>query len=631
LSGEILASLFGLCIAAKALLDPTARFYVGVIFGSFVALVVVIIRDRTPSLNDLLVKACEAENRGRIKLLQRLGADINEGYYDPPTHFVLDVALKKDKKFLDFLVQQGLQVPPNYLLGATCVNDMEFFKKYLEYGVDATKARRTRPPQAGDQSGDCMHNAVFFGNKEMIELLLEAGIDINDTSASCNIFPIAYAYRSIEGLRILDYLIEKGAGIVYLSDLSDTEFIEIMKNINRYDDAEKIIENITINLEFFRKNFLTDDIDKMLTDHYHYYMEHTYDAKCVNALVSSLLLCVKNEEKKYNLLQKWCSNKAVQYAYLYYGHENDNDELLALLLRKYSNFFNIECEKLCFFKCCCENKKKLATCLLQDDRIDVAMRSEALHKACEEKNIKIIKLLCKKGIDLGYVSLEGDSILHKAINQSEDILNLILYYGNPSESTLKHRNADNKTVFYLGCEKRRFKNAQDHFFRYCLDVKKFLHDELCNAATVLNTNGLDTVIGFCYEQGIDFNKRNKDGKRPLDIATKRYAQIASDGIWNSDYFINKERVMHVFMWSSDFIEDEELVHIFQHRFFPNDIIKTIVNFYHAVNADYLVAQKCNDLDNYYKKTKQEKQKFKHELVASADATLEALFIKTAQG
>src|SRR5581483_10499558 len=375
LSGEILASLFGLCIAAKALLeiltDPTARFYAAAISGSIAALIgALAICDRAPSLNDLLLKACEAENRNRIKLLQRLGADINEGYYDPPTHFVLDVVLKKDKKFLDFLVQQGLQVPPGYLHRATQANDIELVKKYLQCGVDATKARYTKTYnlQYDCSEADCMHHACYYGNKDMIELLLKAGLDINDKSAIQTTTPITYAYGSLEGLRILDYLIDKGSLQVFNPwAYCISDFLAILKTLHVVSDAEKIIDNIMYAKSFSYDGELGERFWK------------SQFIECLYQFITALCLCIKDEEKKYNLLTKLCTHRAIQYAYLNYGYHvqdgTENATLIQFLLQRNKEFFDLELMEEYVVKSCEDGKISYVTCLLQDDRIDAKTKA----------------------------------------------------------------------------------------------------------------------------------------------------------------------------------------------------------------------------------------------------------------
>src|SRR5205814_8058796 len=132
-----------------------------------------------------------------------------------------------------------------------------------------------------------------------------------------------------------------------------------------------------------------------------------------------------------------------------------------------------------------------------------------------------------------------------------------------SEKTLLQCNNENNTVFYVGCAYNIFKDTNDYLFKRCSDVKNFLHRELCCAARGLTSARLDRVLEFCSQQEIDFNKRNEDGKRPVDIAIKNYAFVAQEGTYNSDYFINKEKIMHAFMRRTERIEDVELSELLQ--------------------------------------------------------------------
>src|SRR5581483_7424592 len=191
--------------------------------------------------------------------------------------------------------------------------------------------------------------------------------------------------------------------------------------------------------------------------------------------------------------------------------------------------------------------------------------TEGLVVACKGNQNKVVQLLCECGVDLDFIDENnGDTLLHKAACSSIDILDTILQcYDNPTK-VLVQVNNNNQTVFCVGCARDIFINRNTYFFQR-LDAdatKKYLHDELSSAAKVLKAEGLPSIITFCAQQGIDFNERNKKGKRPVDIAIARYTKVAKEPCWNSEYFINKEKIMHTFMDKTEYIKDKEVVKIF---------------------------------------------------------------------
>src|SRR5438477_3501457 len=290
-------------------------------------------------LNNLLLRACEQENRNLIKFLIWLGADINyqmandsHNNFGGFPHYVLDIALTKDMAFLDFLVEQGLKVPSFYLLRATEKNNMSLVRKYVEYGVDATKARVAQVGLASrsldNREADCMHHACRHGNKDMIALLQTTGIDINDQSSAYQSkkIPIMFAYRSIEGLRILDYLIEKGAQKISYYEMGECyvrdTFDRCLESIRALPDAAHIIENI-VEAQIFS-------------------IDPSFPQKTFDTFAELLLSCIKDSEKQYELLQKLCTDYSVKKFCLEYRSYDDDNTLITLLLSKNSHFFDLE-------------------------------------------------------------------------------------------------------------------------------------------------------------------------------------------------------------------------------------------------------------------------------------------------
>src|SRR5581483_2911273 len=415
--------------------DPVVLGLKGVTIG---LLLYIIMSEKAAILNYLLLKACEKENRNYIKILQFLGVDINRTDIkgrgcdcatcvdkDPVLQPVLDIALTKDRNFLDFLIQRGLRIFQKNLAKAVKANDIELVKKYIGYGVNVPDY--------------CMQDACFQGNKDMINLLLQTGLDINvEPSRDIRDIPIMYAYRSIHGLRILDYLIEKGSKKVSYYDMSSDQrglFHSVLEKLYLTPDVEKIIENI-IQAQFFSCKPENEHV--VLWD--------------LHPFVSLLCSCIKDGEKKYSLLHMLCTNKILRILCMAYGYKDDDVALIQLLLNKNKEFFDLALMKEYLLKSCEDGKIQYVTCLLQDKRLDAHIKTEGLVVACKGNQNKVVQLLCECGVDLDFIDENnGDTLLHKAACSSIDILDTILQcYDNPTK-VLVQVNNNNQTVFCVGC------------------------------------------------------------------------------------------------------------------------------------------------------------------------------------
>lgn len=118
----------------------------------------------------------------------------------------------------------------------------------------------------------------------------------------------------------------------------------------------------------------------------------------------------------------------------------------------------------------------------------------------------------------------------------------------------------------------------------------------------------------------------------MDIAVEKYAAVAQDGNQNCPYFINKEQVMHHFLYKTEQITDEKLIEIFQSKRMPPDIIRTIMHYHYVNHVDYLVATRVIDSRDmaYYKATKHAKENYKYDSIEEQRKRVAQLLDKNGQ-
>lgn len=117
-------------------------------------------------------------------------------------------------------------------------NKFLFVKRFLLAGVDVHKAIYRRSTGPNFRFNDlhytnAIHYAGYYGNRETIDLFLQDGLSINQYD-KCDNNVLFYALQSIEGLRVIDYLINKGAECTFLWE----KVIDFLENYRYMDNIK---------------------------------------------------------------------------------------------------------------------------------------------------------------------------------------------------------------------------------------------------------------------------------------------------------------------------------------------------------------------------------------------------------
>ena len=102
------------------------------------------------------------------------------------------------------------KIRPNGLSDAVLLNDMDSAKALIAGGIDISELD-TRPQIAGPNGRRPLNWAAFQNNTAMIDLLLDAGADINATNLS-GFTPLHHAVEG-EAIEAIELLIKKGASL----------------------------------------------------------------------------------------------------------------------------------------------------------------------------------------------------------------------------------------------------------------------------------------------------------------------------------------------------------------------------------------------------------------------------------
>src|SRR5581483_6918317 len=448
--------------------------------------------------------------------------------------------------------------------------------------------------------------------------------------------------KQSKALQIFDFLNKLNASFTY-KYLS--EGIATLKSQEPF--VENILDDIASDFVVRCADYQIPDIDlfKIYNQHINLYEDHfsyefcnklcrecshctsercgaVYEHVFLYSLLSAIYRCISNEEKqnelKNKLLQvrpKACLRAAVLW---------DNVHFITT----HEDLCDTDLRKNLFLAACRYGKKSVAGHLII--AIDQWTKGNGLVLVGTFHQKDIIKLYHDKDIPLHLQNDDGDTLLHCLARGKEDFFNYLWDNFVWTKKDLGIKNNKNQTVFYVASYSNRnilrLKNLTNRFLLLGVDP---LSEELKKAVFVYESSRLNDFINYCIEEGADLNRRYPiDCKRVVDIAQEEYLKATRNSCWDSDYFINKEKIMHAFMDKTEYIKDKEVVKIFLSHF-PKDIIGRVLHYYHAVNVDYLVAKNViaqND-NQYYAKTKQQKEQYKTEVIMQANAVMNALLCK----
>jgi ankyrin repeat protein len=246
-----------------------------------------IIKYAHEKLNDLL---CYAEMEEFLLLFKKHMADFLRSPCFGQSAMYFFYRENRDK--IGRCIEQISPIESNFFLLLCCKNDFELVSKSIQCGYTDVNAFYTTN-MIHEVSSSCpqiervkpIHFACYYGNKKMIDLLVEKGATLNDPDSD-GIFPLDWARNSIRGLQIVDHIIRKGGGPFYRNykskniELANLEggFLDTLdwifdkKSTLRLEpgDCEKICRNISLLFQFTQDDlgvFLSQSADKYRNDH----------------------------------------------------------------------------------------------------------------------------------------------------------------------------------------------------------------------------------------------------------------------------------------------------------------------------------------------------------------------------
>jgi len=184
------------------------------------------------SLRELIVKTennrlyLESKGQGTMELLKKQGDEFAVNGIPITIRFVRDAGqgfnsfvltqrgqdrVFKRKKLLEAAYEKvAKKIRPNGLSDAILLNDVDSAKVLIAGGIDISELD-TRPQIAGPNGRRPLNWAALQNNTAMIDVLLDAGADINATNLS-GFTPLHHAAEG-EAIEAIKLLIEKGASL----------------------------------------------------------------------------------------------------------------------------------------------------------------------------------------------------------------------------------------------------------------------------------------------------------------------------------------------------------------------------------------------------------------------------------
>src|SRR5581483_2752373 len=176
----------------------------------------VVIRYATLGIAEYVIqKAIDEENYSRLDMFRFIWNIypffLKKGGMVPRMLACLD---NTKKNIILYLIDIGTYVKPEILLRACRNNDIQLVRQCIKGGVCASKAVYKSSGGAEPFYGylayaNAIHHASYHGNKEVIQLLLNAEVSINQRDEHY-FNALYYALQTIDGLKIVDFLLEKG-------------------------------------------------------------------------------------------------------------------------------------------------------------------------------------------------------------------------------------------------------------------------------------------------------------------------------------------------------------------------------------------------------------------------------------
>ncbi|MDR1485491.1 MAG: ankyrin repeat domain-containing protein [Planctomycetaceae bacterium] len=449
-----------------------------------------------------LFAAIRAKNFDVVKLLVDSGANINvSNTHYGHTPLMLAVSFQCDIEVIKYLIDKGADVNAKDKDGQDVL--------FLELNKSGSSQRYTDP--------------------KIVKLLVDSKVKLNEQDKN-GLTPIVflltrYNFRR-ETRELTRYLIEHGAD-VNIKDKNNLSLLQLLvqRECSLDSDILKLLINNSKKIDWSTKqtqNPILWAINKQIfdVDVIKYFVENGADINQKNPNspginYGQLSKSYQIDKRVFKVLCKYLVEKGMS-----------TDELLNILSHLYPHdSFDIE----------------LAEFMLS--MIDVNKTTQSgnsmISYAVQAKNLELVKYLVDRGADINLTTKYGNSLINQAVASGS--IEIVKYLAD-RKVDVKKKNNNGLTPFYFAYRSGSHAN---------IDIVKFLIRNGCDPKevdkdgnTVLhhifaeNADKQVELLNFlCVECGLDINKKNNDGKTPINYkingmmsekVLKRFIELGAD-------------------------------------------------------------------------------------------------------
>ncbi|PVU91053.1 hypothetical protein BB559_004329 [Furculomyces boomerangus] len=404
--------------------------------------------------------------------------------------------------------------------------------------------------------GECLNNAIYAGNKEMVEYIINVGknlgFGIPDDAieagiSSNNIYIIDYLIEMIgnlnisiydimeygvnsDNVKVAEYYLDKGGKVEYnnyqflkqASSMGNRKILNfLVDRINLSDiDSETKKELLSVkNIEFFSR-LLDKGLDVQMYHDFLYFYDPEFPHEYLEYLQRLLDLGVNIYANESSILKE-----AVRY----------NDARVIRLIMKYSKKPHIKMESS-FDHACANSYIEIASLLMNNDKSLAVKCKDMIYDFAIEEKLECLELFLKNGADMN--TKQGRSIMSDGIRHgNKPLVSLLLRYG-------VEINYDDKNLFEYAC-KSRFYSVVKHFLEIENVSKDSIRKEFLKScfsnhyemlSIILNYSSYnERNILFSLSYGLPLNIVSRNGsKRIVDLFLEMGTVIS----YNRKIFLN---------------------------------------------------------------------------------------------
>ncbi|XP_053595299.1 alpha-latrotoxin-Lg1a-like, partial [Microplitis demolitor] len=368
-----------------------------------------------------------------------------------------------------------------------------------------------------------LHLAVMNEDDKIVKILLDRGADINKENLF-RINPLDLLMQETNE-KILELFID------HISDtnIKDSVYIRLLIDLldkNRTELVEKLLSKcltININEAMSTINFLCKAAKKGYYRIVEKLLERGVDANVVDntGYRSDTALYIACEKGYLGIVKLLLDNGAIDSLDTISNEDNQN-------LFYYPLHIAIAKEKYQIVKCLLEYGDKPDKLYLDNNE-----EYSALHLACEENNIEIVKLLVDKGADVNIKNSRGMMPIARAkFYHGKDIFNYLI---NDKNFKLDLNNFVSLLYDAISDEDvDKVKLILQHldanlYLKHKIDINTLRNSEgisIVYINSIIGDDGIDEIMNLFVEYGVDVNAKNKSGRTLLHVAF-RYRKAAS--------------------------------------------------------------------------------------------------------